>query len=104
MVVFALYASKSKKISHLCKFTVALCDKKFKIILNNQHCVTIAVETIFFFYGFLIGIHDQIISTKCCYHNNQTAFRQVEISDHTVGNVKVKGWENEKVCPSFCSL
>ncbi len=50
-------------------------------ILDNQHRISIAEETILILNSFFISFHHQIVSCKRTCHNQQAGFRQMKVSN-----------------------
>ena len=55
--------------------------KKNILLRQNQHRISIRQEAVFVFDGFVVGMHDEIVTTIGCYTHQQCTFRLVEIGD-----------------------
>ena len=68
--------------------------------LENQHGIAIAVESVLLFYGNLVGVHDQVVSSEGGRHHQQCGLVHVEVGHHAIGHTEIVWRKNELVGPT----
>ena len=72
--------------------------------LENEHRVTVAVESVAFGDGLLIGFANQSISAQCLHQDQQCAAWQMEIGEQCVRELECVGRAYEEIrgiCPGL---
>ena len=73
-------------------------------MLQNEHGVAKAVETILPGYGFLIGLIDKFLAGKGGNHHQQRRPRQVKIGNKGIYHLESKSRQYEQAYPALKRL
>ena len=65
--------------------------------LQNCHTIPKAEESVFFFYGNLIGVHHVVVARECRYQHDKRAFGEVEVCDEPVEHLELIAGVDEDV-------